>query len=226
MLTSDPIQCECNYRNTYNSMLQPSGEASKRQQQVPSSSQGGRSARHGSVSSSSGNSGDDGDGVDNWRRRPNRRGTPNNKPLASRHRFPTEDEDDERTDSAEEDCDEESTKTSKKAAHLLLQDNDSALFPAQPPFTSLETGGQQAPFQDHPILKPLSPTAMAVGYGAELQPMDQGAPDSPLVLSDGGPPSSSSDIAITQVGTAGQARGASRWGDLEMELAVLLSPSW
>ena len=146
------------------------------------------------MSSSSGNSGDDEDGVDNsWR--PNRRArTPNNKPHGGgRHRFPTEDEDDERTDSAEEDGDEEDTKATKK-------DNDSALFPAaQQPFTTSMESGQQASFQDHPILKPLSPTAMAVGYGAELQPMDQDPPDSPLQLSEEGPPSSSSDIAITQV---------------------------
>ena len=190
-------------RSSGSSQQESHGSASSQ-----SSRGGGR--RFGSVSSSSsGNSGDDDDeGEEN--RRP-RRPTTNCKPH-SRPRFSTEDEDDERTDSADEDGEVDGEGKEGGGKDLTdrkeAEDVQPSLFTSQPHFSSL--GGEDSlgqGYQDHPILKPLSPTSMAVGYGAELSAASQpggrdGTPtlDSPR-LSDG-PPSSgilSPEIAISQV---------------------------
>lgn len=172
---------------------QQSSSNSSQQGSQGSSTQGsqGGGKRCGSVSSSSsGNSGDDDeDGEDNWHPR---RTTPNSKPHSRPH---FEDEDDERTDSAEEDGDEEGEgedNTSRQKDRKGKEGSKPMLLPMES-------------FQDHPILKPLSPTAMAVGYGAELTSSARVSepdrstptPDSPHLSE--GPPSSSSDVAIIQV---------------------------
>lgn len=150
-----------------------STSASKRQAGKQKSGSNGSASSHGSAgggehsgeqltssSSSGGNSGDDDDDDRDDRRR-KRLSDVHCKPQ-SRPLLPCDEDDDELTDSADE-GDEENEHhppPQKQPATVLFAPSDS--------FRSVSNVYESPLLSGHPILKPLSPTSLSVGYGAEL----------------------------------------------------------
>ena len=131
------------------------------------SSGGGGGGRRGgerlaSSSSSSGGNSEDDDDDDGDHRRRRRPGDLYCKPQ-SRVLLPCDDDDDEITDSADEGGEENVEQLPPQPKQMATE-----MFTPPDSFQSVPSVYEPSSSSGRPILKPLSPTSLSVGYGAEL----------------------------------------------------------